>query len=107
MAEPKFSRDRASLPVALGRCDSHAQTVLSGLATVKELLSDAPVAEAELRKSLVVILERYWPQTRQKAGDAAPATQRTRGNLLPWLDKPAQLCLIIAVPKVMGSLPSP
>src|SRR6267143_3917195 len=35
-----------------------AQTVLGGQETVKKLLNDAPVAEAELRETLVVILER-------------------------------------------------
>ena len=107
MAEPKFSRDRASLPVALGRCDSHAHTVLGGLATVKELLSDAPVAEAELRASLAVILERIGRKpvkglaTRPRQG-----SQWTRRKLWLRLDKPARLCLNVAVPKVMGLLPS-
>src|SRR6266852_2711676 len=84
-----------------------AHTVLSGLATVKELLSDAPVAEAELRASLAAILERIGRKpvkglaTRPRQG-----SQWTRRKLWLRLDKPARLCLNVAVPKVMGLLPS-
>src|SRR2546427_2921193 len=84
-----------------------AHTVLSGLEPVKELLSDAPVAEAALRKSLAVILERIGRKpVKRLATRSRQGSQRTCGNLWLRLDKSARLCLIIAVPKVMGLLPS-
>src|SRR6266571_657885 len=84
-----------------------AHTVLSELETVKELLDAAPAAEADLRKALAIILERMAREpvkglvTRPLYGSSP-----TRRNWRPRLDKPERLCLNVAVPKVMGLLPS-
>src|SRR5713101_2007674 len=78
-----------------------AHTLRSRLEAVKELLNDAPGAEAEFRKPLGIILERIGREP-VKGLVARPLQRplRTRGNLWSRLDKQERLWLNIAVPKV-------
>src|SRR5712692_5087543 len=66
-----------------------AQTVLSGPESVKELLSDPPVAEADLRKPRAIILERIGREPVQGlVTRPLQGSPRTRGNWWTRLDKP-------------------